>query len=182
MPSESEESFGLGVKHKLVALAEPNACWQEAYALEETAIRNVLGDLAVDIQHFGSTSIPAIKAKPIIDITIGVRRFDDGFRCIKPMEGLGYDYAGNDIIPDDHIFGRGIKGETRTHLVHIVEYGGAHWTRFILFRDRLRARPDLAQAYEALKIDLAEEYADNRAAYTEAKRVFIDEVVAASGD
>ncbi|MDL2399927.1 GrpB family protein [Rhizobium mayense] len=178
MASEGGETFGLGVKHKFVTLAEPNARWQEAYAQEEAAIRRVLGDLALDIQHFGSTSIPAIKAKPIIDIAIGVGRFDDGFDCIKPMEELGYDYAGNNIVPNDHIFGRGTKGETRTHLVHIVEHGGAHWSRFILFRDRLRARPDLAQAYEALKIDLAEEHADNRAAYTEAKRAFIDEIVA----
>ncbi|MGY5806280.1 GrpB family protein [Rhizobium sp. LEGMi198b] len=182
MSSESGESFGLGVRHKLVTLAEPNARWREAYALEETAIRKALGDLALDIQHFGSTSIPAIKAKPIIDIAVGVRRFDEGFCCIKSMEEIGYEYAGNDIVPDDHIFGRGIKGETRTHLVHIVEYGGAHWNRFILFRDRLRANPALAQAYEALKIGLADEYADNRAAYTEAKKVFIDKIVAATGD
>jgi GrpB-like predicted nucleotidyltransferase (UPF0157 family) len=182
MSSESEETFGLGVKHKFVTLAEPNARWQEAYAQEETAIRKVLGDLALDIQHFGSTSIPAIKAKPIIDIAVGVKHFNDGFACIGPMEEIGYEYAGNDIVPDDHIFGRGIKGETRTHLVHIVEHGGAHWNRFILFRDRLRVNSDLAQAYEALKIDLAEEYADNRAAYTEAKRAFIDSIIAMPGD
>lgn len=181
MSSESDESFGLGVKHKLVTLAEPNARWQEAYATEEATIRGALGDLALDIQHFGSTSIPTIKAKPVIDIAVGVKHFEDGFSCIKPMEEIGYDYAGNDIVPDDHIFGRGIKGETRTHLVHIVEHGGAHWTRFILFRDRLRTNSALAQAYEALKINLAKEYADNRAAYTEAKRAFIDKVVANGG-
>ncbi|MEF0939276.1 GrpB family protein [Rhizobium sp. BR 362] len=180
MASGSEESFGLGVRHKLVTLAEPNARWQQAYTQEEAAIRKALGDLPLDIQHFGSTSIPAIRAKRIIDIAVGVRRFDDGFLCIEPMEQIGYEYAGNDIVPNDHIFGRGIKGETRTHLVHIIEYGGAHWTRFIRFRDKLRANTPLARAYESLKIRLAEEYADDRAAYTEAKRAFIDEIVARS--
>ncbi|HEY0122688.1 MAG TPA: GrpB family protein [Rhizobium sp.] len=182
MSSEGGENFGLGVRNKSVTLAEPNAKWQKAYVLEEAAIRRVLGDLAVDIQHIGSTSIPSIKAKPIIDIAVGVKRFNDGLSCIMPMEKIGYDYAGNQIVPDDHIFGRGIKGETRTHLVHIVEYGGINWNRWILFRDRLRASPDLAQAYEMLKIDLAGKYAENRAAYTEAKRAFVDSVVTMPGD
>ncbi|QND50080.1 GrpB family protein [Rhizobium lusitanum] len=179
MSSESDDSFGLGVGNKCVTLAESNARWLEAYRLEEAGIRGALGDLALDIQHIGSTSIPSIKAKPIIDIAVGVRRFDDGLACIQPMEAIGYDYAGTDIVPDDHIFGRGVKGETRTHLVHIVEYNGINWNRWLLFRGRLRANPDLALAYEMLKIDLAGKYADNRAAYTQAKRAFIDKVLAA---
>ncbi|MDE1995139.1 MAG: GrpB family protein [Rhizobiaceae bacterium] len=180
MSTENDQNFGLGVTHKHVTLAEPNERWAEAYTLAEAAIRQALGDLALDIQHFGSTAIPGIKAKPIIDIAVGVRHFEDGLACVGPMESIGYDYAGRDIVPDDHIFGRGIAGQTRTHLVHIVEHGGANWTRFIVFRDRLRAEPDLAEAYETLKIELAGEFADNRAAYTEAKRTFIDQVVAQS--
>ncbi len=181
MSSEGDDNFGLGVKNKFVTLADPNIRWQQAYALEEAAIRQTLGDIALDIQHVGSTSIPAIKAKPIIDIAVGIRRFDDGPACIAPMEAIGYDYAGADIVPDDHIFGRGVKDETRTHLVHIVEHNGINWNQLIRFRDRLRATPDLARTYELLKIELARQYADNRAAYTEAKRAFIEKVLAVSG-
>ena len=178
MSSERGVNFGLGVGNKCVTLAVPNARWQEAYALEAAAIRKALGDIALDIQHIGSTSIPSIKAKPIIDIAVAVRRFDDGLACIRPMEEIGYCYVGTDLVPDDHIFGRDIEGETRTHLVHIVEYNSINWNRWLLFRDRLRAHPDLALAYEMLKIDLAGKYADNRAAYTASKKDFIEKVLA----
>ena len=181
MPQEQDETFGLGVRNRAVRLAASNARWHEAYLLEEARIRDALGPLALDIQHFGSTSIPDIKAKPIIDILIGVRRFEDGLACIGPMEQIGYDYAGADIVPDDHIFGRGIKGETRTHLAHVVEYQGFNWRRDIFFRDRLRNDPALALAYEELKIGLAQKFAESRAAYTQAKKDFIDKVLAEAG-
>lgn len=180
MAAENEQPFGLGVGNKSVRLSEPNQRWHEAYLLEEAAIRGALGDLAVDIQHFGSTSIPEIKAKPIIDIAVGVRRFEDGLACVEPMASIGYDYAGSNIVPDDHIFGRGIPGETRTHLVHVVEHGGPTWRHFLLFRDRMRNRPDLAHAYEALKVELAAKYANDRAAYTAAKKDFIQKILAES--
>jgi GrpB-like predicted nucleotidyltransferase (UPF0157 family) len=166
------------VRHKFVTLAAPNTRWAEAYLAESARIRSALGRIALDIQHVGSTAIPGIMAKPIIDIAVAVNHFEDGFACVEQMAGIGYDYAGNDIVPGDHIFGRGLQGETRTHLVHIVEHDGTHWRRFILFRDRLRNKPELAQAYEKLKIDLAGAYGDNRAAYTAAKKDFIDQAVA----
>jgi GrpB-like predicted nucleotidyltransferase (UPF0157 family) len=177
MASEHEQSFGLGVGNKSVKLADPNQSWHEAYLLEEAAIRKALGDLAVDVQHFGSTSIPTIKAKPIIDIAVGVRRFEDGLACIEPMASIGYVYAGSNIVPDDHIFGRDIQGDTRTHLVHVVEHGGPTWRNFLIFRDRLRREPDLARAYEALKIELAARYANDRASYTAAKKDFIQKIL-----
>ncbi len=180
MASEHEQSFGLGVGHKSVRLAEPNQSWHEAYLLEEAAIRGALGELAVDVQHFGSTSIPEIKAKPIIDIAVGVRHFDDGLACIEPMASIGYVCAGSNIVPDDHIFGRDIAGDTRTHLVHVVEYGGPTWRNFLMFRDRMRREPELAHAYEALKVELAAKYANDRAAYTAAKKDFIQKILSES--
>ncbi len=176
-----DASFGLGLKNQTVSLTEPNTLWHEAYEEEAEAIRQALGDKAIDIQHVGSTAIPGIKAKPILDIMVGIKNFADGPTCIGAMESIGYEYAGTDIVPDDHIFGRGIKGDTRTHLVHAVEYGGYHWNRMIAFRDALRRDPALAGAYEQLKIDLAGEHAQSRAEYTKAKHEFIDEVVKASG-
>ncbi|MFS8144554.1 GrpB family protein [Rhizobium sp. BR 249] len=181
MQQEQDESFGLGVRHLTVRLSDPNAKWREAYLLEEARIRNALAPLALDIQHFGSTAIPGIKAKPIIDIMIGVPRFEDGLACVKPMEEIGYDYAGTDMVPDDHLFGRGITGETRTHLAHVVEYRGFNWRRNIFFRDRLQNDPALALAYEELKIGLAQKFAESRAAYTGAKKDFIDKVLAEGG-
>jgi GrpB-like predicted nucleotidyltransferase (UPF0157 family) len=176
-----DEAFGLGLKHLTVSLSDANVLWHEAYEEEAEAIRQVLGDKAIDIQHVGSTSIPNIKAKPIIDIMIGVRYFADGPACVGAMESIGYDYAGTDVVPDDHIFGRGIKGETRTHLAHVVEYRGSHWNRMLAFRDALRADPALARAYEELKIGLAGEHAQSRAEYTKSKHDFIEKVVKDAG-
>ncbi|KQV63955.1 GrpB family protein [Rhizobium sp. Root1220] len=172
-----DASFGLGLKNNAVSLAEPNPLWQEAYTREAKAIRQALGDKAIDIQHVGSTAIPGIKAKPIIDILVGIERFDDGPECISVMEEIGYDYAGSDIVPDDHIFGRGIEGESRTHLVHIVEHLGHNWNRMIAFRDVLRGDAELAGAYEQLKVELAGEHAESRATYTGAKKDFIGKVL-----
>jgi GrpB-like predicted nucleotidyltransferase (UPF0157 family) len=176
-----DESFGLGLKNLTVSLADPNARWHEAYEEEAEAIREVLGDRAIDIQHVGSTAIPNIKAKPIVDIMVGIQYFADGPACVGAMESIGYDYAGTDIVPDDHIFGRGIKGETRTHLVHVVEYRGSHWNRMLAFRDALRGNPDLARAYEELKVGLADAHAASRAEYTRSKHDFIDKVVLDAG-
>lgn len=176
-----DASFGLGLKNLTVSLAEPNILWQDAYESEADAIRRALGDTAIDIEHVGSTAIPGIKAKPIIDIMVGIERFADGPACIGAMESIGYDYAGADIVPDDHIFGRGVNGDTRTHLVHVVEYGGYHWNRMIAFRDALRADKGLARDYERLKVGLAGEHAESRAEYTRSKREFIDNVVRDAG-
>jgi GrpB-like predicted nucleotidyltransferase (UPF0157 family) len=170
-------SFGLGLKNLTVSLAEPNALWPDAYKAEAAAIRQALGKMAIDIQHVGSTAIPGIKAKPIIDILVGVEKFADGPGCIGPMQGIGYDYAGSDIVPDDHIFGRGSDGDTRTHLVHVVEHRGHNWNRMLAFRDALRGDVGLARAYEQLKVGLAGEHAERRAEYTKSKRDFIDKVV-----
>jgi GrpB-like predicted nucleotidyltransferase (UPF0157 family) len=139
-------------------------------------LRQTIGTLAVDIQHFGSTSIPGIKAKPILDILIGLRRFADGAQLVAPMQALGYEYVGTEMVPNDHLFG---LGTPRTHLVHAVEYGGYHWVRDLRFRDALRTDPSLAADYEALKIELADRFADSRAAYTAAKQAFIDGIVGA---
>lgn len=176
-----DASFGLGLKNLTVSLAEPNILWNDAYESEAEAIRSALGDAAIDIEHVGSTAIPGIKAKPIIDIVVGIARFEDGPGLIGAMETIGYDYAGKDIVPDDHIFGRGIKGDTRTHLVHVVEHRGYHWNRMLAFRDALRADRKLAEAYEQLKVGLAGEHAESRAEYTKSKREFIDKVVADAG-
>jgi GrpB-like predicted nucleotidyltransferase (UPF0157 family) len=143
------------------------------YREAETVLKGAIGHLVLDIQHFGSTSIPGIKAKPILDILVALERFEDGEKLIGPLGALGYDYVGTDMVPNDHLFG---LGQPRLHLLHAVEHGGYHWTRNIRFRDRMRADPDLAARYEALKVELAARFAGNRAGYTAAKKDFIDRI------
>jgi GrpB-like predicted nucleotidyltransferase (UPF0157 family) len=163
----------LGVEQGKVRLLASDERWAGLYDAEERRLREAIGPLIVAIEHFGSTSIPGIKAKPILDILVGLPRFEDGAKLVEPLAALGYDYVGVEMVPDDHLFG---LGQPRRHLLHAVQYGGYHWTRDLRFRDRLRADPALASSYEALKVELAKRFAEQRAEYTAAKKAFIDSI------
>jgi GrpB-like predicted nucleotidyltransferase (UPF0157 family) len=162
--------YGLGLEPGVNRLVEHNFLWATAFAEEAARIKAALGDLALAIEHYGSTSVPGLRAKPIIDIQIGVADINDGLRFIGPMAELEYDYAGDQGIPEHHIFGR---GKARTHLAHVVVYRGNQWFRSLRFRDRLRSEPDVRAAYEALKLKLADS-TTTRAEYTAGKAAFID--------
>ena len=167
--------WGLGLRKGTVLLVDHNPAWHHAFETEATLIRTALGPVVIDLQHFGSTSIPTIRAKPILDLLLGIADFDQGPLLAPALAGIGYDYFPHAGVPNDHVFG---KGMDRTHLLHVVAHNGPKWDRNIRFRDRLLADPALAQSYEALKDRLAVEFADNRAAYTDAKQQFIDAAVA----
>lgn len=165
-----------GLAKGLVILAEPAPEWASLYAEEAARISAALGAGVLAIEHYGSTSIPGIKAKPIIDLLVGVPRLGDALNHIGAMEALGYDYAAHAGVPDHHIFGKGVA---RTHLAHFVEHEGASWGECLRFRDRLRADPELARAYERLKVELAVRYPQDRATYTAGKTAFVTNVLAA---
>ncbi len=164
-----------GLAPGLVILADPAPEWASLFAEEAGRISAALGPAVVAIEHYGSTSIPGIKAKPIIDLLVGVPRLDDALDRVAAMEALGYDYAAHAGVPDHHIFG---KGAARTHLAHFVEHEGQSWGECLLFRDRLRADAELARAYESLKVELAARHPQDRAAYTAGKTAFVSRVLA----
>jgi len=151
--------------------------WPLLYEAEAQAIRRVLGALALDVQHVGSTSVPGLSAKPILDIAVAVARLQQYRDCIAPLVTLGYEHVSWAGIERDEVFG---KGKSRTHLVHVVEFGSDIWLNYITFRDRLRSNAVLAQEYERLKFSLIQSYPDNRAAYTSAKHDFIRRVLDAA--
>ena len=165
----------LGLQDGKVVLVEHDPAWKRAYQEDEASIRNALGTLALDVQHCGSTAVPGIRAKPILDILVGVAQLADGPACILPLASIGYAYLGDTPIPDEHFFGR---GSPRTHHLHLVEHRGSAWLHKISFRDRLLADRALACDYESTKIALARRFQDDRAAYTRAKADFIAAVIA----
>lgn len=165
----------LGLDQCEVCLHAHTPEWATLYTQEAQRIGSALGPLVVDIQHYGSTAIAGIKAKPILDLLVGIGRLDDGLLCIAPLATLGYAYVPQADIPNDHIFGKGVP---RTHLVHVVAYESSNWTNGLRFRNALRANPALAREYEALKIVLQQQFAHHRAAYTAAKAPFIQRVLA----
>jgi GrpB-like predicted nucleotidyltransferase (UPF0157 family) len=161
--------YGLGLEPGVNRLVDYNPLWPQAFAEEAARIEAALGERALAIEHYGSTAVPGLRAKPIIDLQIGVADIGDGLGFIEPMAGLGYDYAGDQGIPEHHIFG---KGKARTHLAHVVVYQGEQWLRSLRFRDRLRSRPEVRTAYAALKARLAAG-TTTRAEYTAGKAAFV---------
>lgn len=164
------DNYGLGLEQGVNRLAEYNSLWPRAFAEAAARIQAALGERALAIEHYGSTAIPGLRAKPIIDLIIGVADIDHGLDFVEPMAALGYDYAGSQGIPDHHIFGR---GAVRTHLAHVVIHQSPSWVRALAFRDRLRADPAARAAYEALKSRLAAT-AQSRGDYTAGKAQFVE--------
>jgi GrpB-like predicted nucleotidyltransferase (UPF0157 family) len=142
---------------------------------ERPHLAMVFDGRAEGIEHIGSTAVPDLCAKPIVDILVGLRELELSDSEIEAMRTLGYEYLGELGIPG-RLFFR--KGENpRTHNVHVVEYGGEHWRRHIAFRDALRSDPEERRRYDELKRRLASE-GHPREAYTEMKTPFIRAVEA----
>ena len=166
----------LGLQRGMVRLLDYTPLWEELYQQEEKRIRASVGQFIIEIQHIGSTAIPGIKAKPVLDMIIGVARLKDALLCQAPLEALDYDYIAHAGLPNDHVFGKGLA---RTHFIHVVEHGSTEWANPLLFRDKLRKDAKLAHEYERLKEELEERFGNNPAAYTSEKLRFIREVIAA---
>ena len=163
-----------GLAHGTVQLAEWTPRWTELFAEEAARLRAALGDLAVAIEHYGSTSVPGLVAKPLLDILIGGPEATDAAPYVAALAPLGYDYAAHAGVPEHLVFGR---GTARTHLVHVVRYGGEAWQRGLAFRDALRADPLLRQGYAELKRELALTYGIERGRYTAGKSAFVEHVL-----
>lgn len=155
-------------------LADWTPRWAELFTEEAERLRVALGDLAVAVEHYGSTSVPGLVAKPLLDILVGGPEATDATPYIAALAPLGYDYAAHAGVPGHLVFGRGLA---RTHLVHIVRYGGTAWHRALAFRDALRRNAHLCETYAALKRELAQRDRGDRGRYTEGKSAFVEQVL-----
>jgi GrpB-like predicted nucleotidyltransferase (UPF0157 family) len=163
----------LGLKNNLNILADYDASWVDAYAEEKTRLDEALGEIPREIEHFGSTSVPGMRAKPILDILVGVSPFEDWERCKAPLEALGYDFVADAGIPRHYIFGRGGDASERTHILHIVDYNTEEWSLNLAFRDALRNDTELRTRYIVEKERAAAAAPEGRARYTALKSTFI---------
>ena len=167
--------LGLG---PVARLAEYDPRWPRRFLEEKTRILASIGRWAGSVEHVGSTAIPRLAAKPIIDILVGLRDLEDATECIPRLEGIGYEYVPEyeAVRPERRYFRKG-PVEARTHHLHMVETSSPFFRNHILFRDYLRSHPAEAQRYEKLKRRLAEEHEFNRDAYTEGKTRFVESVL-----
>ena len=166
----------LGTSGGHVEIVPYSVEWPHLFELEAQRIQAACGDLLPVIEHIGSTAIPGMPAKPILDIMPGLRTHADGLRVIEPLQQLGYDYHGENGIPGRYYFGLRYEQRSVFH-VHVFEIGAENWERHLLFRDTLRAHPEVAAEYAALKQALAVRFRDDRESYTDAKSAFIHSVV-----
>lgn len=168
----------LGLPKGIVWLLPHTELWHQLFAEEEARLRAAIGAQAVAIEHVGSTAICGLSAKPIIDIAVAIREGADAEECVVPLESIGYEYRGEFGIPGRHYF---VKGEPRTHHLHMVELSSEFWRSHLLFRDYLRQHPKIVSEYDNLKKELAQKHTENREAYTEGKAAFIESVLKAAG-
>jgi GrpB-like predicted nucleotidyltransferase (UPF0157 family) len=149
--------------------------WPSLFALERSRVEAALGPWVEAVEHIGSTAVPGLDAKPVIDLMVGVRDIQGARRCIRPLEEIGYSYWAENPNPDRMLFVRFADAgcTSRTHNLHGVEVGGDLWNDRIVFRDHLRSHPEAAGEYARFKQVLAERFRDDREAYTRAKTDFI---------
>ena len=150
--------------------------WPKSFDEEKRFLKNKFPKIIKHIEHFGSTAVPGLSAKPVIDILIEVTSFKDVKKSIVPyLESLGYDYFWRPEIDKPPMYPWFIKrnkqGE-RTHHLHMVRKNSKLWDR-ILFRDYLREFPNEAEKYGRLKTAISKKYPTDREAYTKAKTEFV---------
>lgn len=167
----------LGLEHGVNLLVDYDPGWPIAFEEERARIHAALGDVLGGIEHYGSTAVVGLRAKPIIDILLGVTPLENWLKCKDPLERLGYDYAEDAGVPGHHVFGRGRSRSERTHLVHIVELDGPSWRSSLAFRDALREDEVLRMKYVRTKQEAASLAPIGRAKYNDLKRSFIEQFV-----
>ena len=160
-----------------VEIVDYDPRWPGLFDQEARRLREVLDpSLIVGLEHFGSTAIPGLAAKPIIDILIAVRSLADARASfVEALRHLDYVYWAENPKQDRMFFVKGMPpfGARRSHHVHVTEPDGEMWHR-LAFRDYLRAHPEERGTYERLKRRLAAEHPTNREAYTEAKSGYVE--------
>jgi GrpB-like predicted nucleotidyltransferase (UPF0157 family) len=156
-----------------------NPMWPDQFHSEATILTDVLGPwITGGVHHVGSTAVPGLAAKPVIDIMVGVLDLDSTRPCIDLLAHLDYCYA--PYREDEmHWFCKPSPAR-RTHHLHLVPTESKRFTDVLAFRDYLRAHPHTARQYEQLKRQLAIRYAENRTAYTDGKTSMIADITQAA--
>lgn len=164
-----------------VRIVDYDLSWPQKFEAERVLLQERIGPWVVGgIDHVGSTSVPGLPAKPIIDILVGVESLDHSRPCIDKVASLNYQYwpYRSDVM---HWFCKSdLAG--RTHHLHLVPFGSPRYREELAFRDALRGDPALIERYAALKHDLAVRFRDDREGYTQHKAPFVREILAIARD
>ena len=164
----------LGLKHGTVKLVAYDSNWPKAFKTEAANIRSCLNKPDLSIEHVGSTAIPGMAAKPILDMLVPYESLNEVSEFSTQLAKLDYE-----LVTDGALYKLFIKGpkETRTHHLTFTSQNSAYWLETIQFRNYLLRHPKVAKEYEAKKYELASIYAESRRNYTANKAAFIRKVL-----
>jgi GrpB-like predicted nucleotidyltransferase (UPF0157 family) len=170
---EPESKASIGLRQGYVRLVPYDPGWLELFEEEKARICASLDEPSLDVQHVGSTAVPGIDAKPIIDMAIGVDDPKGAEAVIRAaLESIGWELRHEAVLTGNRLFF--VKGQPRTHHLHVVERDSDVWTDMLLFRDFLLDHPEVAAQYLSFKRQLAERFAAKRESYTRGKGPFIE--------
>ncbi|HEV7892674.1 MAG TPA: GrpB family protein [Pyrinomonadaceae bacterium] len=161
---------------RVVEVVPHDPRWRDAFEAEAKQVAAAFGENVVAIHHIGSTAIPDIYAKPVVDFLVEVRDITEVDGRSPAMESLGYEVMGEYGIPGRRYFRKDNREGIRTHHIHAFEAGSAEVERHLSFRDYMLAHPVDAQRYSELKRKLAEEHAQSMDGYMDGKDDFIKEI------
>ena len=156
-----------------------DSTWPLEFESEAARIERACDELPIRLEHIGSTSIAGLAAKPVIDILAGRPSNVSGEKYVAAFKQLGYEHKGAFGIPGRNSFRKGVP---RTHHVHLVSWSSELWSDHLLFRDYLRAHPEIAREYETIKRELATMYFQDKEQYTDAKGPFVRSIVRRARD
>jgi GrpB-like predicted nucleotidyltransferase (UPF0157 family) len=173
MTNNSQPSdFGLNPRELRLVTVGPE--WAQRFASEQSRLLSALGLAAIDVQHIGSTAVPGILAKPILDIAVAIENFESGHLLVPIIIGLGYEYRGEYGISRRHYFVQG--SPKRTHHLHVLEHHTSEWRQHICFKEYLLSSPTLAAQYSDIKREIISESFGNRGQYQTLKSCFISQI------
>jgi GrpB-like predicted nucleotidyltransferase (UPF0157 family) len=171
----------LGCERHLVRLVPYQPAWAELFRQEAERLSAALGDRVVRVEHVGSTAVPGLDAKPILDIVVAVRDMTDAAVFEEALKPLGYIHKAQNDRPGRLYFVKRLPDDRSTHHLNITELGTECWFTHVAFRDYLREHPEAREEYQKLKLNLVSRSSSDRAAYQEGKEEFIQRVLAIAG-
>jgi GrpB-like predicted nucleotidyltransferase (UPF0157 family) len=169
-----DPALGLARSKTIVKAHDPH--WAAAFETEAASLRSALGETCVSVEHIGSTAVPGLAAKPIVDIAAGCADPSRIAEVHSLLESTGYVFHGDQGDEGGLLFIKGPQS-SRTHYLHVVPIDSGQWKSYLRFRDALRASPKLREEYATLKRRLAERYPNDRLSYLEGKAGFIEGVL-----
>lgn len=164
----------LGLQSGTVVVVDYDNRWPLLFDAEAARLRDACKSMGLSLEHMGSTAVPGLCAKPVLDILAGHPATVAALDYVGPFERAGYEHRGDAGITGHQFFRR---GQPRAYHIHLVERDGPLWHAYVAFRDYLRANPEAAHQYAELKRTLAVRFPRDREAYLEGKSAFVADAI-----